>query len=93
MPRTVVVARRFERAYRNLSFHEQRLVDGALQQFQAYLETGQAPVGLGLKRLHRRTHEFRAGLALRIVYVVEGDTVYLALLGRHDDVQRFLRRQ
>ncbi|MBI3323894.1 MAG: hypothetical protein HYZ92_01260 [Candidatus Omnitrophica bacterium] len=93
MPRAVVVTRRFEQAYRQLSLHERRLVDGALQKFQGYLETGEAAVGLGLKHLGRRTHEFRAGLALRVVYVVDEETVYLALLGRHDDVQRFLRRQ
>ena len=93
MPRAVVVTRRFDHAYRKLPLHEQEIVDAALQKFRAYLETGQAPASLGIKRLYRRTHEFRAGLALRIVYVVDADTVYLALLGRHDDVQRFLRRQ
>lgn len=93
MPYAVVITRRFQQAYRRLTPPEQDLVDAALRQLQTYLQAGQAPVGLGLKRLHRRTYEVRAGLALRVVYVVEGNTVYVALLGRHDEVQRFLKNQ
>lgn len=93
MPRTIVITRRFEQAYRKLPFQEQRLVDAALRNFRTYLETGQASASLGLKQLHRRTYELRVGLSLRIIYVVEAGAVYLALLGRHDDVRRFLRHQ
>lgn len=93
MPRTVVITRRFEQAYRKLSVHEQQIIDASLRQFHAYLQTGHVPVGLGLKQLYRRTYEFRAGLALRVVYVLEEATVSLALLGRHDDVRQFLKRQ
>lgn len=93
MPYAVVITRRFQQAYRRLTPPEQDLVDAALRQLQTYLQAGSAPVGLGLKRLHRRTYEVRAGLALRLVYVVEGNTVYVALLGRHDEVQRFLKNQ
>ena len=93
MPRAIVITKRFGQAYRNLPPQQQDLVDTALRQFQEYLKTGQAPGGLGLRKLHRRTYEFRVGLSIRVVYVVEGETVYLALLGSHDDVRRFLKRQ
>ena len=93
MPRTVVITRRFEQAYRRFHVPEQRLIAAFLQQLHVYLQTGHAPAGLGLKRLSHRTYEFRAGLALRVVYVIDDATVYLALVGRHDDVQRFLKRQ
>ena len=93
MPRSLVAKAEFMRAYHRLSEREQRLVDEALRRFQHYLRTNEAPVGLGLKHLAERTYEFRAGLALRIVYVAEKDQRVLALLGNHEEVRRFLRRQ
>ena len=93
MPRQVIVKAGFERAYRRLSDAERPVVDAALQHFQRYLETRQASVGLGLKHLGGRTYELRAGLALRIVYVLTETEVVLALLGTHDEVRRFLKRQ
>lgn len=93
MAYAIVLTKRFTRSYQRLATHERSLVEDSLQQLRGYLQTGHAPVGLGVKRLWRKTYECRAGLALRIVYVIEGTTAYLALLGRHDDVQRFLRNQ
>lgn len=93
MPRQIVTKVKFEAAYRHLPENEKRLVDKALENFQKYLDTGEIPGGLGVKHLGRRTYEFRAGLALRIIYVVEGEQIILALLGSHDEVRRFLRRQ
>lgn len=93
MPRPVLAKAGFQRAYRRLSAVERRVVDTALRHFQRYLETRQASVGLGLKHVGGRTYEFRAGLALRIVYVLTETEVVLTLLGTHDDVRRFLKRQ
>ena len=91
MPRRVVVTERFARSYQKLPLDGQQTVDSALHSLKRYMESGQAEAGLGLKRLHRRTCECRAGLFLRVVYVVEGDAVFLAFVGRHDDVRRFLK--
>lgn len=93
MPRQLVAKAQFLRAYHRLSDADRELVDGALKQFQDYLHTGHAPVGLGIKHVGRRTYELRVNLALRIVYVVEGDLIVLSLLGNHNEVRRFLRRQ
>lgn len=93
MPRQIVTKGGFERAYHKLSETDQDLVDEALKKFQHYLQTNKASVGLGLKHLGGRTYEFRAGLALRVVYVVEKEQVVLSLLGTHDEVRRFLKRQ
>ena len=93
MSRQIVTKAAFESAYRRLKAVEQELVNDALTRFQHYLKTGEAPVGLGIKHLGGRTYEFRAGLALRTVYVVDGERVVLALLGTHDAVRRFLKRQ
>ena len=93
MPRQLVAKAGFNRSYSRLPVADQRLVDEALRRFQHYLQTNEAPVGLGLKHLAGRTYEFRAGLALRIVYVAEQDQIVLVLLGNHDEVRRFLKRQ
>jgi len=93
MPRQVLAKARFLRAYHRLSEADQGLVESALKQFREYLHTGHAPVGLGMKHVGGRTYELRVSLALRIVYVIEGSEVGLSLLGNHDEVRRFLRRQ
>ena len=93
MPRQVIAKARFLRAYQRLRESDQRLVDSALTRLREYFQTGQAPAGLGIKHVGARTFELRVNLALRVVYVVEGDLVVLALLGNHDEVRRFLRQQ
>ena len=93
MSRQIIVKAGFERAYRRLPEADRHLVDEALKRFDLYLRTHQAAAGLGLKHLGSRTYEFRAGLALRIVYVAEGEKIVLSLLGSHDEVRRFLKRQ
>ena len=92
MPRQLVTKVSFQHAYDRLSSPEQALVKKSLRLLQHYLETGQAPVGLGLTKLGAGIYEFRIGLALRGVYVEEGDVLALALLGSHDEVRRFLKR-
>ena len=91
MARTLVVKASFQRAYDRLPAPERDRVKKALQLLQRYLEAREAPLGLGLKRLGPGVFEFRAGLALRGVYVEEGALVVLTLLGSHDDVRRFLK--
>ncbi|MBI4353301.1 MAG: hypothetical protein HY593_05180 [Candidatus Omnitrophica bacterium] len=93
MPRRIITKPRFERAYQALSSSAQEAVDAALRQFGHYLKIGAAPVGFGMKHLGKGVYEFRAGLALRIVYIVEEDEIVLSLLGTHDEVRRFLKRR
>ncbi len=93
MPRRIVTKVKFTDAYQRLSETDRHLADSSLRKFEHYLRTGEAPMGLGIKHLGSRTYEFRVGLSLRIVYVVEQDSVILSLLGTHDDVRRFLRQQ
>ncbi len=93
MSRVLVSTARFRHAYHRLQGPDRRLVDHALAGLAEYLEAGHAAVGLGIKKLGPDMFELRAGLGLRIVYVEEGSRVMLALLGNHDEVRRFLRRQ
>lgn len=93
MRRVLVSTSRFRRAYERSSPLLHELVDKALRELGEYLQTRRAPVGLGLKKLGAGVYEARAGLELRIVFVEEGSKVVLALLGSHQEVRRFLRRQ
>ncbi len=93
MHQQIVSTERFKRAYRRLNSLDQQIVDGAVFRLDRYLETRQASVGLGVKKLAPGIFEVRIGLSLRIVYVQEGLKVFLALLGNHDEVRRFLKQQ
>ena len=92
MARQLILKTSFQRAYARLSSAERERVKKALMLLRGYLETGEAPIGLGLKKLGPGVYEFRAGLALRGVYVEEGPLLALALLGSHKEVRRFLKR-
>ena len=92
MVRQLVVKTSFQRLYDRLSPTERERVKKALRLLQESFQSGHAPAGLGLKKLGQGVYEFRAGLALRGIYVEEGPLVVLTLLGSHDDVRRFLKR-
>ena len=92
MARQLVVKAGFQRAYDRLETEERGRVKKSLAQLEHYFKTGEAPLGLGVKKLGAGVYEFRAGLALRGIYVEEGERVVLALLGSHDHVRRFLRQ-
>ena len=92
MARQLVIKASFQRAYDRLPMDERARVKKVLALLQRYLSTGEAPLGLGLKKLGPGVYEFRAGLALRGVYVEEESLLVLVLLGSHDEVRRFLRR-
>ena len=92
MARNLVLKASFRRAYDRVPSGERDSVKKALRLLQRYLQTGVAPVGLGLKKLGPGVYEFRASLALRGVYVQEGKMVVLTLLGSHDEIRRFLKR-
>ncbi len=92
MARTFVVKASFQRTYDRLASAERDRVKKSLEQLRSYLQGGEAPLGLGVRRLGPGIYEFRIGLALRGVYIDEGDQLVLTLLGSHDQVRRFLRR-
>ena len=93
MAREIVTKAAFERAYQKLSESHRELVDDSLRRFEIYLRTREASGGLGIKHLGSRTYEFRVGLSLRIVYVLEENRIILALLGTHDEVRRYLKHR
>lgn len=48
--------------------------------------------GLGIKRLRGDVWEARAGLRIRILYLLSGDELRFVLAGTHDAVKRYLAR-
>jgi len=83
--------KRFDRFTR----HEQVLILEADRQIRAFYFTRQAPIGLGIKLLHRssdeKIFEARASRGIRIVWAEREDTVSFVLVGLHDEVKRYLR--
>ncbi|MSR64783.1 MAG: hypothetical protein EXS18_03260 [Verrucomicrobiae bacterium] len=47
--------------------------------------------GLGLRKLQRGYFEVRLGLGQRLVFEDKGDVLHFKVLGRHDEVRRFLK--
>lgn len=48
--------------------------------------------GLGVKLLRGRIWEARAGLKIRVLYILKDDELRFVLAGSHDDVRKFLTR-
>lgn len=57
-----------------------------------FYERGVKSPGLGLKRLRGDIWEARAGLKIRVLYLLKDDGVRFLLTGTHDQVRQFLSR-
>ena len=53
--------------------------------------SGEAPQGLGFKKINHDKYEFRVDIRLRVIVKAENDDYYLVLAGNHDEVKRYLR--
>lgn len=48
--------------------------------------------GLGLRKIHSSGfYEARIGLALRIIFQIINDEIWIKRIGNHDDVERFIK--
>ena len=92
MRSNIVLTGRFKKAYGVLPEFRKLNVDRAIVDLERYFATGVAPAGLGLTKLYPQIYEIRAGIALRIVYILEEPDVFMVLIGSHDEVRRFLKR-
>lgn len=90
--RRIVALPSFVRSARKLGVSDKSHLAESLEQFNNFVLTSELPVGLGFKKIGPDKYEFRAGLRLRIIVKVEGDTFYLVLVGSHDEIKRYLRR-
>lgn len=86
----------FQKAFDRLPHQKQLLVLKALEELRRYFDSKEASYGLGIKKLYEsgsnKTFEARAGIDLRIVWVQTEGEIIFALVGNHEDVQRFLKR-
>jgi len=81
---------RFDRSVKRLDPAQRRAVQEALEQLVAAFETGQVPVGLGLKQLRPGLWECRAGLSERMLFFRHRHTVECLLAGDHDEIKQAL---
>lgn len=85
------VSPRFDRSIRRLDPARKSAVNATIEGLVAAFETGQVPVGLGLKQLRPGLWECRAGLSDRILFFRTRDAVKFLLAGNHDEISRFLQ--
>ena len=83
---------RFDRSIKRLDPARRRAVQEAIEQLVAAFETGQVPVGVGLKHLRSGLWECRAGLADRVLFYRHRDGVEFLLAGNHEEIKRALRK-
>lgn len=81
----------FERAYNKLAPHQQARVAAAIARLEKSFGRPHEHASIGIRPIGR-FFECRAGLQLRILFVVrEGDLV-LITLGDHNEIRAFLKR-
>ncbi|HEX9189906.1 MAG TPA: hypothetical protein VGB87_22710 [Vicinamibacteria bacterium] len=88
----VALTERFQRAVRELEDDRRPAVFDAVLALPRALGDPHAHAGLGIRKLHASgIWEARVGLDLRMVFALQPDLVTFVLVGRHEDVRRFLR--
>jgi hypothetical protein len=85
----IETTRQYDRAFDRLTIAVQDEVLEAIPSLAAAF--GKPHAHLGLRKLGGRVYEFRVGLKLRIVFRHDADTLFLLLIGTHDEVRRFIR--
>lgn len=89
--RRVVISPSFERSVKKLTAQEKKQLAIALEKLNSFLISGQAPFGLGFKKINHDKYEFRVDIRLRVIIKIEGDILYLVLAGGHEEVRRYLK--
>lgn len=85
----IETTRRYDRKFESLPpLIQNQVLDAIPSLAEAF---GKPHAHLGLRKLGGHLYEFRVGLSLRLVFRHERDTLYLLLIGTHDEVRRFIR--
>lgn len=85
----IATTRQYDRVFDRLQVSVQEEVLRAIPSLVKAF--GKPHAHLGLRKIGGRIYEFRVGLKLRIVFRHDDDTLYLLLIGTHDEVRRFIR--
>lgn len=80
----------FARRFRDLTTSEQQDVRTAQAQLSEVFGRPHLHAGIGIRRVGGY-FEFRAGLKLRVLFVIENGDAVLVTAGTHDDIRRFIR--
>ena len=81
----------FQKQLKKLPRQEQERALETLKGFLEDLQKGKLREGYGFKKINGDKYEIRAGLKIRIVMKLEGDTFVCHLVGNHEEVRRYLR--
>jgi len=81
----------FVRQVRRLSREQQEAVQASLDAVMDGFGRPHLHAGLGVRKLHKRWFECRAGLETRLVFLAQKGVLTFHLAGNHDDVRRFLK--
>ncbi len=84
---------RFAAEARALPPDRRRELDDALRRLSETFGQPHLHSGLGIRRLKRDYFECRMGRDLRSAFKLQGRTLFMARIGSHDDVRRFLKHQ
>jgi hypothetical protein len=79
----------FDRAYKKLTIQQRERVDVALGKLEQSFGRPHEHAGIGVRSIGHY-FECRAGLQLRILFVVRQDLV-LVTVGNHDQIARFIK--
>ncbi|MDD2763561.1 MAG: hypothetical protein PHE83_06260 [Opitutaceae bacterium] len=82
---------RFAVDARALSPDRRRELDDALRRLSEAFGQPHLHSGLGIRRLKRDYFECRVGRDQRIAFKLKGRTLFMARIGSHDDVRRFIK--
>lgn len=80
----------FDRAFKKLSTIDQSKVLAAAQQLPEAFGRPHVHAALGIRRIGT-FYEFRVGLHWRVLFQVKEGNAFLATVGNHDDIRRFIR--
>lgn len=80
----------FVRALKKLPVSEQDLVRQRARGAEAILGQPHLHSGIGL-RSFGRYKEFRVGLHLRCLFLIEGGDIHLVIVGTHDEIAAYIR--
>ena len=80
-----------EHSIKKLTRAEKKQLAKGLETLNAFLSSGQFPVGFRFKKINHDKFEFRINVRLRVIVKIDDDNYYLVLAGNHDEVKRYLR--
>jgi hypothetical protein len=80
----------FARSFKALAPLDQQEVRAAQKQLSEVFGRPHLHVGLGIRRIGK-FFEFRAGLKIRVLFVMEAGDAVLVTVGDHDAIRRYVR--